>query len=61
MELLIGWTVLSIAIGFLARTRGDGFFLAFLCAMALSPLVGFALTMLKLPKQPKGEHVRARA
>lgn len=65
MELLIGWTVLSIAIGCLARARGDGFFLAFLCSMALSPLVGFAVTMLKLPRPAKGEQseapLRARA
>jgi hypothetical protein len=55
MELLIGWTVSSIAIGCLARTRGDGFVMAFLCSMALSPLVGFAVTMLKLPRQAKPE------
>jgi hypothetical protein len=55
MELLIGWTILSIVIGCLARTRGDGFLLAFLCSLALSPLVGFALTMLKLPRQSKTE------
>jgi hypothetical protein len=55
MELLIGWTVLSIAIGCLARTRGDGFLMAFLYSMALSPLVGFAITMLKLPRPAKTE------
>ncbi|HXU80849.1 MAG TPA: hypothetical protein VN914_05595 [Polyangia bacterium] len=54
MELLVvGWTILSIAIGFLGRMRGDGFFLAFLCSLALSPLVGFALTMLKLPRNDR--------
>jgi hypothetical protein len=50
MGLLIGWTVLSIAIGLLARARGDGFFIGFLSSLVLSPLVGFALTMLKLPR-----------
>jgi len=50
MGLLIGWTVLSIAIGFLARARGDSFFVGFLSALVLSPLVGFALIMLKLPR-----------
>jgi hypothetical protein len=55
MELLIGWSVLSIVIGCLSRTRGDGFLMAFLCSMAFSPLVGFAVTMLKLPRQPKPE------
>jgi len=53
MGLLIGWTVSSLAIGFLARARGDGFWLGFLSAMVLSPLVGFALTMLKLPAHSK--------
>ena len=55
MELLIGWIVLSLAIGGLARARGDAFLAAFLWSMTLSPLVGFAVTMLKLPRQPKTE------
>ena len=57
MGLLVSWTVLSIAIGCLARARGDGFLVAFVGSMVLSPLVGFALTMLKLPnpaKAPQG-------
>jgi len=58
MGLLIGWTVLSLAIGLLARARGDGFILGFLSAMVLSPLVGFALTMLKLPAHPKARQGR---
>jgi hypothetical protein len=49
MGLFIGWTVLSIAIGCVARARGDTFLVGFLSSMALSPLVGFALTMLRLP------------
>jgi hypothetical protein len=53
MALLIGWTVLSIAIGFLARLRGDSFFGGFLASLVLSPLVGFALTMLKIPSEGK--------
>jgi hypothetical protein len=55
MELLIGWTVLSLAIGGLARARGDGFVPAFIWSLVLSPLVGFAVTMLKLPRQAKTE------
>ena len=58
MELLIGWTVLSIAIGLLARARGDAFVPAFLWAFFLTPLVGFAVTMLKLPSQPKPRESR---
>jgi hypothetical protein len=53
MGLLIAWTVLSLAIGLLARTRGDSFLLGFVSAMVLSPLVGFAMTMLKLPAHSK--------
>ena len=53
MELLIGWTALSIAIGLLARMRRERFFVGFISSMVLSPLVGFALVMLKLPSRPK--------
>jgi len=53
MGLLIGWTVLSIVIGILSRARGDSFFIGFLASLVLSPLVGFALTMLKLPGQAR--------
>jgi hypothetical protein len=59
MGLLIGWTVLSLAIGLLARQRGDSFFIGFLCSMTMSPLVGFAMTMLKLPRHPKAQRGRA--
>jgi len=55
MELLVAWTVLSLAIGALARVRGDGFLMAFVWSMALSPLVGFAVTMLRLPRSSKPE------
>ena len=37
----------------LARARGDGFISGFLWALFLTPLVGFAVTMLRLPSQPK--------
>jgi hypothetical protein len=53
MEILVGWLVLSIVIGLVARTRGDAFLVAFLWAFFLSPLVGFAVTMLKLPATAK--------
>jgi len=53
MGLLIGWTVISIAIGVLSRARGDSFLIGFLASLVLSPLVGFALTMLKLPAPAK--------
>ncbi len=50
MSLVIGWTALSIVIGFVARARRDAFWPAFLGSLLLSPLVGFALTMLRLPE-----------
>ena len=53
MELLIGWTALSLTIGLLARLRSDSFLVGFVSSMVLSPLVGFALIMLKLPSRPK--------
>jgi hypothetical protein len=55
MELLVAWTVLSLVIGALARTRGDGFLMGFMWSMALSPLVGFAFTMLRLRRSSKPE------
>lgn len=55
MELLIVWILLSLLIGLIARVRGDSFLNAFLAALFLSPLVGFALTMLKLP----GHHAKS--
>jgi hypothetical protein len=54
MWLLIAWTALSLVIGAIARTRGDSFPMAFLSSMLLTPLVGFALVMLKLPNHAKG-------
>ena len=59
MGLLIGWTVLSFAVGLVAWQRGDSFFMGFICSMTLSPMVGFAMTMLKLPRQPKRRPERA--
>ena len=58
MELIIGWVVLSVAIGALARLRGEPFLPAFLWSVFLSPLVGFAFTMLKLPepRKPRQSH-----
>lgn len=58
MELLVVWTVLSLLIGMIARARGDVFLHAFLAAFFLSPLVGFAITMLKLPVNH--QHAKAR-
>lgn len=59
MGLVIGWTVLSIAIGCVARARGESFLTAFLASLAMSPLVGFALTMLRLPSHRNERQSRA--
>lgn len=45
MEYIILWIGLSIAIGFINQSRGNGFITGLLLSLILSPLIGFIIVI----------------
>lgn len=44
MEIIILWIILSLVCAFVGNERKVGAFNAFLCAILLSPIIGFIIT-----------------
>jgi hypothetical protein len=51
MELFMGWIILSIFPGIIAKNKGYGFFGYFLLSLLLSPLIGFIWVLVMKPNE----------
>jgi hypothetical protein len=55
VELLVGWIVLSVLVGWFWNLRGLSFASGLVCSLILSPLIGFVIGLLKQPDRKQQE------
>lgn len=57
MELILGWIIFSLVVGWVWKQRGLGFGPGFVLSLLLSPLIGFIVGIVKRPTQAQSERV----